>query len=73
MKKKLTVADNRTGEILDIEYDSVNSIYSINGVDVVRQQPLESSDDEFVFSPSGIDVQRLYHVLVEGIKSLWKT
>ena len=70
--KKLTIADNRTGEILDIEYDSVSHKYSINGIDVVRQQPLESNEDEFVFSPSGAGTQKLYHVLVEEIKSLWK-
>jgi len=70
--RKLTIADNRTGEILDIEYDAVNHKYAINGRDVVRQQPLESSVDELVFSPLGTDVQKLYHVLAEEIKSLWK-
>ena len=70
--KKLTIADNRTGEVLNIEYDQVDRKYAINGKDVVRQQPLESSEDELVFSPIGTDAHKLYHVLAEEIKSLWK-
>lgn len=69
---KVTIADNRTGEILDIEYNSNSRKYSVNSIDVIRQQPLESNENEFVFSSINTVVPKLYHVLVEEIKSLWK-
>jgi hypothetical protein len=72
MMNKITVTDNRTGEVLNIEYDAGLRKYSINGINVIRQQPLESSEDEFVFSPSGSGAQKLYNVLSEEIKRLSK-
>jgi hypothetical protein len=70
-----TVTDNRTGEVLDIEYDTVRRIYSINGTNVVRQQALEAPEDmdEFVFSPNRAGPQKLYHVLAQDIRDLWET
>jgi hypothetical protein len=69
---KLAVTDNRTGEILQLEYDAINRKYTINGTDATRQQPLEASDNEYIFSAMGTGTQRLYHVLVDDVKKLWK-
>ena len=69
---KVTIADNRTGEILDIEYNLDSRKYLVNSIDVVRQQPLEEEENEFAFSSINTVAPKLYHVLVEEIKSLWK-
>jgi hypothetical protein len=69
--KKIKTQDCRTNEILNIEYNYTNKLYRFNGIEVLRNQPLESSGDELVFSPNGSGELKLYHVLKDDIKMLW--
>jgi len=68
---RIATSENRNGEPLSIEFDLPARKYLINGMEVMRQQPLETSNDEYVFSTIGAGTQRLFHVTVADLKILW--
>ncbi len=66
----IKIQDNRSREDIELSYNPETGIYYINGKKAERQAPLESRDDEYVYSVPEIAPEKLFHISADEFELL---